>query len=73
MQVCFGVGAEESEGEQMGLDGVGDGKGRRGGHAMTLSGMITNMHNVLMTPVPELSKESHADNGIHIFASSAAQ
>src|SRR5258708_32268254 len=35
MWVCFGVGAEELEGEQMGLDGVGDRKGRRGGHTMT--------------------------------------
>ena len=25
MQVCFRVGVEESEGEQMGSDGVGDG------------------------------------------------
>ncbi len=35
MQVCFGVDAEESEGKQMGSDGVGDGKGKRGGHTMT--------------------------------------
>ena len=33
--VCFGVGMEELEGEQMGLDGVGDGKGRRRGCTMT--------------------------------------
>ncbi len=37
MQVCFGVGVEELEGEWMGSDGVGDGKGRRGGHTMTIS------------------------------------
>src|SRR5258705_936868 len=35
MQVCFRVGAEESEGKWMGSDGVGDGKGKRGGHTMT--------------------------------------
>ena|SRR5258708_2047839 len=36
MQVCFRVDAEESEGEWMGSDGVGDGKGKRGGHTMTM-------------------------------------
>jgi len=36
VQVCFRVGTEESEGEQTGLDGVGDGKGRRRGHTMTV-------------------------------------
>ncbi len=35
MWVCFGVGAEESEGKQMGSDGVTDGKGRRGGCTIT--------------------------------------
>src|SRR5258707_7209878 len=35
MQVYFGVDMEELEGEQMGSDGVGDGKGKRGGHTMT--------------------------------------
>ncbi len=34
-QVCFGVGAEELEGKQMGSDGVGDRKGRRRGRTMT--------------------------------------
>ena len=33
--VCFGVGMEESEGEWMGSDRVGDGKGRKRGHTMT--------------------------------------
>src|SRR5260370_5458233 len=33
--VCFRVGTEELEGEQMGSDGVRDGKGRRRGHTMT--------------------------------------
>ena len=37
MQVCFGVGAEELEGGQMESDGVGDGKGRKRGHTMTVS------------------------------------
>src|SRR5258707_2610469 len=34
-QVCFRVGAEESEGEQMGSDGVRDRKGKKRGHTMT--------------------------------------
>src|SRR5258708_8525397 len=35
MWVCFRVDTEELEGKWMGLDGVGDGKGKRGGHTMT--------------------------------------
>ncbi len=37
MWVCFGVDAEESEGKWMGLDGVRDRKGKRGGHTMTMT------------------------------------
>ncbi len=37
MQVCFGVGMEELEGEQTGSDGVRDRKGRKRGCTMTMA------------------------------------
>ena len=72
--VCFGVGMEELEGEQMGLDGVGDGKGKRGGHTMTrrlhLISLISSLPHY-ETPTSLVSPESYsqeASNGSCIMA-----
>ena len=72
--VCFRVDTEELEGKQMGLDGVGDGKGKRGGHTMTrrlhLISLISSLPHY-ETPTSLVSPESYsqeASNGSCIMA-----